>query len=142
MQLEQTMSNLDMAVLKSQTSSFNKALGDVADGDSLDRNDFLKILITQLTHQDPTDPMKDRDFIAQMAQFSTLEQMTNMSQDFQELAGVLSSGRAMALLGRTVDVLDGTNIVTGVVEEVAGRTAPRILVNGRYYDYENVEKVR
>ena len=50
------------------------------------KNDFLKILITQLSHQDPTQPMDDKAFIAQMAQFSSLEQMTNMSTGFQKLS--------------------------------------------------------
>lgn len=142
MQIDQTLSSQEMSVLKQQTSSFNKALGDVTDGESLNKDDFLKLLITQLTHQDPTEPMKDREFIAQMAQFSTLEQMTNMSSDFERLAGILSSGQAMDLLGRTVDIVDGEQLITGVVDEIAGRTAPRVLVNGRYYDQNQVERVR
>ena len=48
----------------------------------LGKDDFLRILITQLRYQDPLSPMEDTDFIAQMAQFSTLEQMKNLSQDF------------------------------------------------------------
>lgn len=49
----------------------------------LDKDAFMKILITQLQNQDPTSPMEDREFIAQMAQFSTLEQMTNMNNSLQ-----------------------------------------------------------
>ncbi len=45
----------------------------------LNKDDFLRILITELTHQDPLEPLKDRDFIAQMAQFSSLEQITQLS---------------------------------------------------------------
>ncbi|MFD2638277.1 flagellar hook assembly protein FlgD [Piscibacillus salipiscarius] len=50
---------------------------------NLDKDAFLKILMTQLTNQDPLDPMKDQDFVAQMASFSQLEQMTNMSSGFE-----------------------------------------------------------
>ncbi|MGE7689262.1 flagellar hook assembly protein FlgD [Lysinibacillus sp. NPDC097214] len=46
----------------------------------LGKDAFLQLLITQLQHQDPTNPMDDRDFIAQMAQFSSLEQMQNMTK--------------------------------------------------------------
>ncbi|SIS37634.1 flagellar hook assembly protein FlgD [Salimicrobium flavidum] len=52
--------------------------------DSLGKDDFLKILMTQLQNQSPQDPMKDKDFVAQMAQFTQLEQMTNMSNSFQD----------------------------------------------------------
>ncbi|MGE7841840.1 flagellar hook assembly protein FlgD [Lysinibacillus sp. NPDC093712] len=51
----------------------------------LGKDAFLKLLITQLQHQDPTNPMDDRDFIAQMAQFSSLEQMQNMTKTMESL---------------------------------------------------------
>lgn len=52
----------------------------------LDKEAFLKLLIAQLSNQDPLNPMEDREFIAQMAQFSSLEQMTNMSKTLEKMA--------------------------------------------------------
>ncbi len=136
------MSAEQTARTQMQADAFNKSLGDLDVSQALGKDDFMKILITQLTHQDPTAPMKDTEFIAQMAQFSTLEQMTNMTQDFSKLAGILSTSQALGLLGRTVELFDGENMITGVVEEVSGRETPLVLVNGRYYDFERVEKIR
>lgn len=52
---------------------------------ALGKDDFLKILMTQLQNQDPLNPMQDKDFVAQMATFSSLEQMTNMNSTLQTL---------------------------------------------------------
>jgi len=136
------MSADEAARTRMQVEALNKSLGDLDASARLGKDDFMKILITQLTHQDPTAPMRDTEFIAQMAQFSTLEQITNMTQDFSRLAGILSTSQALGLLGRTVELFDGQNMISGVVEEVSGREAPMLLVNGAYYDFERVEKIR
>jgi flagellar basal-body rod modification protein FlgD len=86
--------------------------------------------------------MEDKEFIAQMAQFSTLEQMTNMGAEFTKLSGILKSGQAFSLLGKTVEIISGEEVISGVVSEIAGREYPRVLVNGRYFDIEAIEKVR
>ncbi|HQE21881.1 MAG TPA: flagellar hook capping FlgD N-terminal domain-containing protein [Thermosynergistes sp.] len=71
----------------------------------LDKDSFLRILVTQLTNQDPLEPLKDTEFIAQMAQFSELEQMMNISKQLDNLTmlSLLSSG---GLVGRTVSFFD------------------------------------
>lgn len=56
----------------------------------LGKDDFLKILMVQLQNQDPMNPMEDKDFIAQMATFSSLEQMTNMSKSIEKLVDLQS----------------------------------------------------
>lgn len=56
--------------------------------DILGKDDFLKILMVQLQNQDPLNPMQDKDFIAQMATFSSLEQMTNMNKSMENLVAM------------------------------------------------------
>lgn len=65
----------------------NKKRDERKTGDgTLGKDDFLKILIAQLQNQDPTNPMEDKDFIAQMAQFSALEQTMNLTKAFEKFA--------------------------------------------------------
>ncbi|AWG42674.1 flagellar hook assembly protein FlgD [Candidatus Borreliella tachyglossi] len=111
-------------------------------GANLGRNDFLKLLITQLRYQDPTDPMKDKEFIAQMAQFSTLEQMTNMSKSFEKLSSALGINKDLDLLGKIIEFkhADG-EVVRGKVTNIKTGVIPQIMVNGKYYVYENILSV-
>ena len=142
MDVTNVLSAEDTSRTKMQVDAFNKSLGAMSASQNLGKDEFMKILIAQLTHQDPTEPMKDTEFIAQMAQFSTLEQITNMTQDFSKLAGILSSSQALGLLGKSVELVDGGRVVSGIVEEVSGREAPMVMVNGKYYDFAKVENVR
>lgn len=136
------MSGVEQAKLGSQVDSFNKALNDgKVKGNELGKDDFLKILLTQLTNQDPTKPMEDKEFIAQMAQFSSLEQMKNLTSGFSELTGMFNASQAFSLVGKQVQVITANGSVTGTVDEVSGRDNPQVLVNGKYYSYDDVEKV-
>jgi flagellar basal-body rod modification protein FlgD len=108
---------------------------------NLGKDDFLKILITQLSYQDPTAPMEDKEFIAQMAQFSTLEQMTSMAGDFNRLTAMLTGTEASSALGKSVELTDGERAVLGVVKAVTRDDEPQILVNGVYYNWNQVHKV-
>jgi flagellar basal-body rod modification protein FlgD len=108
---------------------------------NLGRDDFLKILITQLSYQDPTAPMEDKEFIAQMAQFSSLEQMTSMAADFAKLTAMITGTEASSALGKSVELLDGENVVQGTVKAVTRGETPQVLVNGVFYAWEQVNKV-
>lgn len=144
MNFSTAMTPVEMAKTKAQVDSLNKAMGTPTNskGQSvLGQNDFLKLLITQLTHQDPSKPLSDTAFISQMAQFSSLEQMTNMSQGFKKLNEILASGQMVNLLGKKVEIANGKQSIEGVVKAISGGASPQILVDGNYYDYSAVQKV-
>jgi flagellar basal-body rod modification protein FlgD len=85
--------------------------------------------------------MEDKEFIAQMAQFSSLEQMTNMASDFSKLTDMITSSEANSALGKSVELTEGENVVSGTVKAVTRGGSPQILVNGNYYQWAQVTKV-
>jgi len=83
----------------------------------LGQDAFMKLLLAQLKYQDPLSPMEDRDFIAQLAQFSSLAQMQELNQSISELAAVQSLSNAAAFMGKTVSgINEAGESVTGVAE--------------------------
>lgn len=109
---------------------------------NLGKDDFLKLLITQLRYQDPTNPMKDKEFISQMAQFSALEQMTNMSKSFEKLSSSLGIRRDLDLLGKVIKFQHGDGeVVKGRVTNIKTGAIPQVMVNGNYYVYKNILSV-
>jgi flagellar basal-body rod modification protein FlgD len=103
------------------TSSSNKATGKYGD---LGKNDFLALLIAQLKYQDPLNPMEDKEFIGQLTQFSTLEQITNMSTNLEKfLTSQQGQGisSAAAMIGKEVrDAQGNGGVVTGISLEEDG----------------------
>lgn len=89
-------------------------------GTILGKDDFLKLLVGQLKNQDPLNPTSDTDFIGQMAQFSQLEQTTNMANANEQLIAEQRGARAVSLIGRTVTYPDAASgaPITAVVERV------------------------
>ncbi|MDR2444419.1 MAG: flagellar hook assembly protein FlgD [Spirochaetaceae bacterium] len=142
MDINTSLSAKEMAETNRLVNEFNaKINGGKANNQSLGKDDFLKLLITQLSYQDPTAPMEDKEFIAQMAQFSSLEQMTNMAGDFSRLAEIITGNEAASAIGKSVEILEGENTVQGTVKAVTRGGAPQILVNGNYYQWSQVTKI-
>jgi flagellar basal-body rod modification protein FlgD len=98
----------------------------------LGKDDFLKLFVAQLQHQDPMNPMSDMDFMGQMASFSTLEQISNLAAENSRVADSLASSNAVGLIGRTVTYVDANDqIHTGVVEKVTTKDGvPSLTVAG------------
>ena len=82
---------------------------------TLGLQDFMKILLTQLTYQDPLKPMDNQAFMAQMAQFTSLEQSQRLNDKVQQLIENQAALQSVGLVGRTVDVATATGPGSGVV---------------------------
>jgi flagellar basal-body rod modification protein FlgD len=88
-----------------------QAIGGVTSGTSatpeslgVSQLDFLRILVTQLSFQDPLKPVDNQQFIAQIAQFTTLEQTRQLGERMDTLLAIQATTQAVALIGRTVEV--------------------------------------
>jgi flagellar basal-body rod modification protein FlgD len=77
--------------------------------------DFLRILLTQLSFQDPLKPMDNQAFMAQMAQFASLEQTQRLNVNLEQLLASQSALQSVGLIGRSVDVETPSGVITGTV---------------------------
>ena len=112
-----------MSIQVPPTTNTSTAAGTQAKGNegaNLGKDDFLKLFVAQMQHQDPTKPMDDAAMMGQMAQFSTLEQMSNMAAVNQAVAVTLVQSQSIGLIGKTVTYVDEAGAEhTGVVERVS-----------------------
>lgn len=87
----------------------------------LDKNDFLRLLITELRNQDVLSAGDNKEFMQQLAQFASMEQMQNVASGLEKLASVQTMVHGASLLGKTVEgsaMDDPSQIVCGEVTEV------------------------
>lgn len=110
---------------------------------TLGQEDFFKLLAVQYSSQDPLKPMEDTSFIAQMANFTALENSTQLSQAFAAFTAEQNFSSAQNLLGRNVTLKDPNDTeVTGVVSAVhSSADATMITVNGLDYAVGSVRRV-
>ncbi len=119
----------------------NKNTTEKSSGTSLGIDDFLRLLAAQLANQDMMNPSSDTEFIAQLAQFSSLQSM-------DALAKMASMNQVTSLVGKKVVVAtyDKNNKLEtdeGIVEKVTlFGSSIKIFVNGKEYDYSNVMEIK
>ena len=104
---------------------------------NLGKDDFLQLLTTQLKNQDPMNPMEDMDFIGQMAQFSSLEQMLNLNTGVDKINTALTNNtttQAMMFLGTnvTANVDESDEPITGTVSMIGFKDNQPYLKVGDY----------
>ena len=109
-------------------------------GSSLDKDDFLLLLVTQMQYQDPLQPTDNTEYVAQLAQFSELEQMQNLNKTTVNTS-------AFSLVGKTVYIQQtsktgDTKEVEGIVDYVTKQNGESyVSINGELYKYDDIVKV-
>lgn len=139
---------MNIAPLASESSPLNST-GSTGESSptpkqTLGADDFMKILMTQLTAQDPMNPMKDTEFIAQMANFSSLEQMRTLSQSFTTYSNDQKMAAAPSYLGCEVTVKDpALGSITGVVDAITLKDgSPALVIDGKTYETTLITDIR
>ena len=102
----------------------------------LGKDDFLQLLVTQLQHQDPLAPMEDKEFIAQMAQFTSLEQMKNMNNAVQIT-------QATSYIGKQVSWADSQGTEqTGIVTAIRiVNSEPKVMIGEESIELKKIMSV-
>lgn len=112
----------------------------------LGSDDFMKLLSTQMANQDPMKPMEDTAFVSQMASFSSLAQMNQLTKDFAQLRASQTVSTATSYIGREVTVNPTGNAadeVTGMVGSVdTSGDEPLLMINGTPYSLSAVLSIR
>ncbi|QWU14172.1 flagellar basal-body rod modification protein FlgD [Paenibacillus sophorae] len=110
------------------------ASGSSKGSQTLGKDQFLKILVTQLQNQDPMQPMQDKEFIAQMAQFTSVEQLMNISGQLSALNQSL--GSVSGLIGKNVSWLDSSTS-----QQKSGTVDSIVISDGVQYALVGTEKI-
>lgn len=100
---------------------------------NLGKDEFLKILVTQLSNQDPTQPLEDKEFISQMATFTSVEQLTNMAEEMKTLRQ--SIGFSSGLIGKTIgwtetDSNGDEQTLSGLVDSIKIKDSKQFAIVG------------
>lgn len=105
-----------MTTVNSTGSSSTTGTTSVAKSSMADYQTFLKLLVTQMQNQDPTEPMDNTEYMAQLASFSNVEQNVQINNKLDELLKYSQLSQGADLIGKTVTSLDGET--SGVVQQV------------------------
>ncbi|NLO89023.1 MAG: hypothetical protein GX088_01615 [Clostridia bacterium] len=143
------VSGITSSYLNQVTS--DRSAGSVESQGIMGKDDFLKILVAQLKYQNPLEPMEDREFIAQLTQFSILEQITGIKEEIRGLKSSLEKGmdgqyalglQALNMMGKRIKALVDGSEIEGIVEAVKNfNSLPVLIVNGEEIPFGNVVEV-
>jgi len=96
---------------------------------TLNLQDFMQVLMTQLTYQDPLKPMDNQAFLAQIAQFTALGQTQQLNANIQAMLSNQAAEQSVGLIGKTVTVTTASGVQTGSVASIdLSGSAPQLTI--------------
>ena len=110
-------------------------------GGNLDKDAFLQLLVAQMQYQDPLEPTDNTQYVSQLASFSSLEQMQNMSSSLESMSAAADLQRASLLVGQfaTVDTDGQGSYLTGKVDSVEFKDGEaKLSIGGKTYPFANL----
>lgn len=145
--------------MQSQTAIYNSSR--TTSTDTSDSNMFLKLMLEQLQNQDPTEPTDNTEWLSQLAQYSSLEQMTTMNSNLEDCMSYISAlysdmstnseiTQTLSMIGKdvTISVPDAndsskTTTISGTVSEASFEDGTgKVKVNDEYYSIANIVSIR
>lgn len=87
--------------------------------EQLSQNDFIKLFMSQLTYQDPLEPVDNSQFLAQLAQFSSVEQNRSMNEKLDNLLSIGTTFQAASLVGKSVEIKNSSSTSIGVISAIS-----------------------
>lgn len=153
-----TLASTEITNLQNQTTWNTSNSSTQTTSSTSDKDMFLNLMLQQMKNQDPTQPMENQEWLSQLAQYSSLEQMTQMNEGLSALAGTMQAlvagvaqgstiTQTLSLIGKEVDIIaDPENpdeIITGTVTEATFDNGEGMIkVNGKYYSIAYVQNIR
>jgi flagellar basal-body rod modification protein FlgD len=155
------MSTVSSAIvsMQNQTAYNNTTSSTTSSTSESDSNMFLSLMLQQLQNQDPTEPTDNTEWLAQLAQYSSLEQMTTMNSNLEDCMSYISAlyndistnaeiTQTLSLVGKEVTIKDpddpaGVKKITGTISEASFEDGTgKVKVNDSYYSIANILSVR
>lgn len=134
---------VDGVTYDSAAYAASQAVKEVKDGGELGKDAFLQLLVTQLRYQDPLNPQDNSEYIAELANFSSLEQMTNVVKNLEDLGKIVNNidssvlvGQLSSMIGKNIDWVETTESADengnpiSSSETLSGRVTSVTIVDG------------
>lgn len=145
-QIYQSSQNQAVSAQSSDNTSSTEGSDELSSAvnDSMGKDQFLSLLTTQLKNQNPLEPMDNTQFVSQMAQFSSLEQMNNMNSNLNDFLRFQKISQAGSLVGKKVEVLnsDTGQTTMGKIEKAnVTENETMVTINDKQYPLVNIQQI-